>query len=265
MLNAQQVALYLERIAYGGSTQCDLTVLHALHRAHVQCIPFENLDIMLGQTISLVPENLFKKIVLQRRGGICYELNTLFCVLLRTLGFQAYLLAGQVFNGTDFGPPFDHMLLLIKFGPQQLIADVGFGDAFTEALTLHGPASLHNERHFLIEQSAHVYTLIRENMHAERQLLYRFRLNTYDVTSFSPMCDYHQTSAESHFTRRAICSLATEEGRKSIRHDHMIMTTNGHRTEYRIRNEDEYRQILCTHFQINFPQQKDLRKLLNTV
>src|SRR5262245_13963573 len=72
---------YLQRIHYTGSLTPTIDVLRDLHRAHMFIVPFENLDIHLGRPIVLDEEALYRKIVEQKRGGFCYELNGLFAAL----------------------------------------------------------------------------------------------------------------------------------------------------------------------------------------
>src|SRR5579871_4115487 len=87
---------YLTRINYHGGLEPTLPTLQALHETHLLAIPFENLSIHYQQPIRLQEEALFDKIVYQRRGGFCYELNGLFAWLLRELGFQVTLLSAGV-------------------------------------------------------------------------------------------------------------------------------------------------------------------------
>ena len=81
------VTTYLSRIGYRGTRTPNADTLRALQLAHLQTIPFENLDIHLRRPILLDLERLFQKLVVLRRGGLCYELNGLFAALLRALGF----------------------------------------------------------------------------------------------------------------------------------------------------------------------------------
>lgn len=48
-------------------------------------VPFENLDVQRGKTVSMVPEDIVEKIVHQGRGGYCYEVNGLFSMALEAL------------------------------------------------------------------------------------------------------------------------------------------------------------------------------------
>lgn len=118
---------YLTRIGYEGSVNPSVETLRLLHRAHVLTVPFENLDIHLGRSISLDPSALFRKIVLSRRGGYCFELNGLFALLLEQLGFSVTRLAARVLYGGEGVRPRSHQLLLVQIGESRWIADVGFG------------------------------------------------------------------------------------------------------------------------------------------
>src|SRR5215213_6707253 len=133
------VQAYLRRINYRGELAPTVATLRELHRAHLLAVPFENLDIHLGRAILLDQDALFDKIVTRRRGGFCYELNGLFALLLRELGFEVTLLsAGVARAGGGFGPEFDHLTLLVKVPSAEAmalylpsaswLADVGFGD-----------------------------------------------------------------------------------------------------------------------------------------
>lgn len=92
-----------------------LDALAHLQMQHLLTVPFENLSVMHREPIALTTANLFDKIVRRRRGGFCYELNSLFAALLKGLGFQVQMLSAQVYQQSTktFGPPFDHMALCV--------------------------------------------------------------------------------------------------------------------------------------------------------
>ncbi len=107
---------YLARIGCPRPDRPDAGALRALHRAHQMAVPFENLSIHLGEPIVLTEAGLLAKIVTRRRGGFCYELNGAFGLLLEALGFGVERAAARVFGGGGFGPPFDHMALVVLLG-----------------------------------------------------------------------------------------------------------------------------------------------------
>ena len=92
---ALDLQAYMARVGYSGPVAPTESVLCALHRAQVFAIPFENLDIHLGRPIRLDAASLWAKLVNGQRGGYCYELNGLFLLVLRRLGFAVTCLAGR--------------------------------------------------------------------------------------------------------------------------------------------------------------------------
>ena len=62
------------------------------------------------------------------------------------------------------------------------------------------------------------------------------------------MCEYHQTSPESSFTRRRICTLAQPDGRITLAGMRLIETRNGSRHETLLTTEGELRDCLRQQF-----------------
>jgi N-hydroxyarylamine O-acetyltransferase len=243
------IDLYLARIRYQGSVRPTATTLRALHEAHMLAVPFENLDIGLGQAIKLDQDSLWEKIVERRRGGFCYELNGLFVLLLRELGFRVELLSAGVANKSGaFNPDFDHLTLLVHL-EEDWLADVGFGESFRQPLRLL-PALTQ-------EQEWGRYRLLRdgedwlfEEWHDTWKPSYRFTLQSRPLSDFSARCLYHQTSPESGFTQHSTCSLATSYGRITLSDMRLITTRYGVREERRVENQEEYQALLLEHFDI---------------
>ena len=127
---------YLSRIGYAGEPHADLDTLTALHRLHLDAIPFENLDVQLGRPVLISPEAVFDKLVAHRRGGWCYEMNTLMGWALGQIGFDVTRLAGgvarQQMGDQQLG---NHLCLLVKLDRDYLV-DVGFGGALRAPLPL---------------------------------------------------------------------------------------------------------------------------------
>ncbi|MDP6343015.1 MAG: arylamine N-acetyltransferase, partial [Alphaproteobacteria bacterium] len=193
---------YLARIGHAGPRDVNAETLRALHRAHLETVPFENLDIHLGRPIVLNEAALFEKIVGRRRGGFCFELNGLFAALLRELGFAVSLLSARVV-GKDgaLAPEFDHLTLLVETEGRWL-ADVGFGDGFTEPLCLDGagPQRRGDSEYRLARRDGDWRMAARPPGGPWRDR-YQFSLTPRRLADFTAMCDHHQTSADSHFTQ----------------------------------------------------------------
>ncbi len=240
---------YLERIHYHGSLEPTLATLQALHEAHIHTVPFENLDISLGRTIRLDEDSLYKKIIEQHRGGFCYELNGTFALLLYTLGFRVDLLSAGVARAAGgFGPEFDHLTLLVHLG-EDWLADVGFGDSFRQPLRLQTELIQEQEwGRYRLERDGEYWIL--QEWHKEWKPGYRFTLQTHALNDFSSMCHYHQTSPESGFTKKRICTLATSYGRITLSDFRLITTEHGTREERELADQEEYNALLSEQFDI---------------
>ena len=66
-------APYLTRLGVDGRPPPTPEALALLHRAHLERVPFENLDIHLGVPIELDEVAFAEKVALRSRGGFCYS------------------------------------------------------------------------------------------------------------------------------------------------------------------------------------------------
>jgi len=64
------------------------------------------------------------------------------------------------------------------------------------------------------------------------------------------MCYYHQTSSESHFTQKRICSLPTQNGRITLTGNTLKITEKEIVTERQLNNQQEVQQVLSNYFGI---------------
>jgi len=282
---------YLARMNYSGPIGPSADTLRALHRAHMLAVPFENLDIHLGRSIVCGEVGFLHKIIDERRGGFCYELNGAFAALLRTVGFELTLLSARV-SGADgsYGPEFDHLTLRVDLPAvpgASWLADVGFGDNFVEPLLLQpnleqpqidrvyrvsrsevetkGQSEVETESVWHLEVRAEENSSTEKSQNKEKspdkeksldnkwKRQYSFTLQPRELSDFAPMCRYHQTSPESHFTRQRICSRATPEGRITLSDWKLIETRNGRRMERELAGDDEWRATLRELFKIDLP------------
>jgi N-hydroxyarylamine O-acetyltransferase len=249
------ILLYLARIGYLEPIKPDAQTLRGLHIAHMQSVPFENLDIGQKRPIRLSEEALWNKIVIQKRGGFCYELNGLFAQLLQNLGYQVKYLNARVYNHQgELGIDFDHLALLVE-PPEQdgrWLVDVGFGDSFNQPLNFdeHGE-QVQGLRSYRLEQTQEGYVVWQKNYNEIWEPQYFFTLAPHRFPDeYESACLYHQTSPKSSFTRGSIISQATPHGRVSLQDNCLILTEDGQRSERPVENKDEYGQLLKCYFGI---------------
>lgn len=127
-MNEIDLRAYFNRIGYQGTARSDIETLRALQYAHVTSVPFENLDVQMGLRIAIDLRAVEDKIVGRRRGGYCFEQNTLFQQVLKQIGFDVEPFEAQVRIARPDGPR-THMLLHVRVDGVSYIVDVGFGNS----------------------------------------------------------------------------------------------------------------------------------------
>jgi len=226
-VNDEQITAYLARIGYRGTPAVDLATLGALQRNHLLTVPFENLDIHLGRLITLDVDAIVDKVVDQRRGGFCYELNGAFAALLAALGFEVTMLEGRANTDDSPGVPFDHLTLRVTIGEDSYLADVGFGAFSDEPLDF---ADREDQ-----QDTAGVFRIVDRDdgwvdVLQDGARTFRFSPTSHVLQDFQPGCTHHQTSPDSHFPKRTVCSLRTARGRVTVSELTLTETTDGTKT-----------------------------------
>ena len=250
------IRTYLARIKYSSPVRTDLDTLRGLQLAHMLSVPLENLDIVpLRKPIHLDEESLWDKIVERRRGGFCYELNGLFAWLLKQIGFDVSYLNARVFNREGkLGIQFDHLVLLVRFPdqPSLWLADVGFGDSFTQPLNFEDASEqVQGLRAYRLEQTPEGRIAWQRDYDGAWQRMFSFDLQPRNYPSdYEAGCRYHQTSPKSSFTRGSIVSMATPDGRATLEERRLIITKHGRREEKAVADQEDYTLLLKEHFGI---------------
>lgn len=162
----QQLDTYLQRLGYAAAPAPTLDTLRELQQRHTAAFAFETLSTLLRAPVPVDLPSLQRKVLLDGRGGYCYELNRLFLALLQDLGYDARGLTGRVVMGGPEGalPARTHMMVLVTIEGVRYLADVGFGGLVPTA-----PLRLDSEE---VQATAHEdYRLSRRDgdylLHAE--------------------------------------------------------------------------------------------------
>jgi N-hydroxyarylamine O-acetyltransferase len=246
---------YLQRLNFTETPISNSPTLHGLQLAHMRNIPFENLDIGLGRKINLDLPSLWQKIIVDGRGGFCYELNGLFAWLLQEVGFEVTCLNARDYHEeTDsFGIDFDHLTLLVKAPNESTrwLADVGWGDTFFQPLDIDNQSEqVQGLRGYWVKPFKDGYIIWQRNYDGSQERHYFFDLIPHHFPDeYLETCEYHQTSPKSIFTQRRIMSRLTEDGRVSLERDALIVTTNDKRTITEV-SEEQRHALLKEHFGI---------------
>ncbi|PIB91732.1 arylamine N-acetyltransferase [Caulobacter sp. FWC2] len=218
---------YFARIGYDGPREPTLAVLRALTLKHPDAIPFENLDVLLGRGISIVPADIDAKLIGAGRGGYCYEQNGLLKRVLTALGFQVEGLMARVqWMAPEGAParPRSHMVLGVTLEGETWLADSGFGGC-----VLTGPLRLFSND---IQDTPHGAFRIVDVEHggvAERQVqanlsgrwapLYQVAQGAWADIDYEQVNFYTYTHPSSHFTWSMTVGRTTPTARYALKNN----------------------------------------------
>ena len=255
---APDLDAYFARTGYTGPRVATLAALHGIVAAHAQTIPFENLDVLLGRGIDLAPAAIEQKLVRQKRGGYCFEQNTLLLAVLGALGFRATPISARVRlrHPRDFTPPRTHVFLRVELDGESWLADVGLGsgsltcairlDTDAEQATPHEPRRIVREGARLFHQArlGDTWTDVCEFTLEEMPPIDRELANWY--TSTHP---------QSHFRSRLVAARAAPAGVRLtlLNHEFTLRHADGRAEKRELATPDELLDVLARHFGLHFP------------
>lgn len=219
---------YLRRLGLEGPTPGDEPTLRRLVGRHVRTIPFENVDVQLGRPIELDLGRLVDKLVVDRRGGYCFEHNTLLAAVLGELGYAVTTLAARV-RWNAVGPtPRTHMLLRVDLDGRPWLVDVGFGGFVPTAplrLDERAPQTTDLGTFRLVDDGA--FTVLQaagtDGAFAD---MYAFTGEPHASVDYVAMNHFTSTHPSSRFRKHLIVARPTETERHALLDDELIVRTS---------------------------------------
>ena len=233
---------YFDRIRWRGSRAATPEVLAGLVAHHVQAIPFENLDVLLGNRPQLDLGSLERKLVDARRGGYCYEHSTLFAAVLTEIGFAVRTHSARVVMvAPRSAAPRTHMFLSVG----DVVLDPGFGAA---AATLPVP---------LDGTPAGAYRITRDGgeivLEHEGKRLWTSSLEHDIPIDFEMANHFTATHPASHFTQGVMMRAYTADGQVRIRNRDVTLIRGGETQTFQLADRKQLRETVATHFGFDLP------------
>ena len=244
---------YLARIDVQPPVQTNLSSLTHLIQQHQKNIHFENLDIISRRSILLDRDSLFQKIVVKKRGGVCFELNGLFHFLLKELGYDIQMVAGTVYQQSsgEWGLEGTHLTNIVRLNSEKYLVDVGFGgNAPRLPVPLSGEVVQDIAGSYRVIPKGDWYYLEKKDPDSEDwQTLYRFTGEAKTFQDFHEACHLIETSPRSPFNRSIYLSKMTEDGRVSLIDRKLIQVTPSGKEKREV-SESELPSLIQQIFQI---------------
>lgn len=203
---------YLSRIGLDAAPPVSLAGLTLLQQAHMTAVPFENLHVFAGLGVKTTIAWSWQKIVVDGRGGWCFELNGLFDALLKALGFEVRMIGAAVLLG---GPndAINHAALEVTLDRPYLV-DVGFGEGPTQPLDLnHSGAQPGGDGDYELMASPKGTTLTKQ-VDGVPTAQYRFKRVTRELADFEPASELLQR--ESFFLEAPFATRLVDGGPERV-------------------------------------------------
>jgi N-hydroxyarylamine O-acetyltransferase len=233
---------YFERIGWRGSRAATPDVLAAILDRHMIAIPFENLDVLLGDKPRLDLGSLERKLVEHKRGGYCYEHATLFAAVLAELGFAVKTHSARVIMFTPrSSAPRTHMFLTVG----DLMLDPGFGGAAPRVpVPVDGtPAGAHR--------------LVREHgelvLYQDEKRLWTSTFEHDIPIDFEMANHFTATHPSSHFTQGIAMRAFIDGGEVRIRGRDVTVTRGIETQTFQLADRKQLRELVAQHFGFDVP------------
>jgi len=252
---------YFERVQWGGPTSPTYETVAGILEAHLQHIPFENLDVLLGRPIRLDLDGLQDKLIRARRGGYCFEHATLFAAVLERLGFRTMPHSARV---VLFLPrteaPRTHMFLRVAIGAQTFVIDPGLGGPaprFPVPLPAGVTAPPDDRSHWIVQEGR--YWVLRMQSGEQPVDAWESLFDRDNPLDFEMGNHFTATHPRSAFVNRLMLRAFTPEGRVSVMNREV---SYWHASEARARqlpDRSALRALLVEHFGFDLPEVERLR------
>ena len=244
-MKQEAIHAYLERIGAAAKTEVSVPALRSLVRAHLEQVPFENLD-MAGHPcpLSLKEEDLFDKVVVRRRGGYCFELNKLFFLLLRELGYDCYPAAARILYRRTLPRPLSHRVTIVRLDGEKWMADVGYGGPGPKGLLcLSGERQEVAGEYFSTGADGDERVIYRHDPDEVRKLI-SFRDEPWPEVDFETLNGYYSLHPDSIFTQKTLLYRCIPNGQYALVDDQFSIQETGRPSEPRTVSDPAARREL---------------------
>lgn len=196
----------------------DSALLRRLQFAHCTTVPYENLDMIRGVPTSLEAEALYEKIVVRRRGGICFELNGSFGNLLRELGYGVTDLAARYLRGETELPMRRHRVLKVQAIDGVWLCDVGIGEICPREpiALLEGVTQEQFGEKYRLEKDSFLGWVLMDYHKEKWRYFYSFTEEPQLMVDYIAPNFYCEQHPDSPFNKQEMFSLKTWEGRITL-------------------------------------------------
>ncbi|WP_306351094.1 arylamine N-acetyltransferase family protein [Flavobacterium sp. '19STA2R22 D10 B1'] len=242
---------YLDRIQFTGQPNLSLESIRRMMQCQIFTVPFEDLDVQAGKSVSLVGNEIVDKIIYRNRGGYCYEINGIFGLALQQIGIQYQFVAARPLVHPSETPK-THMAIIATIEKETYLIDLGFGgNSIWEPFKLSniGVEVKQGPETFALELTEEGEYLLKMIVNKEWASLYSFNLSPQKWIDFKPANHYNSTHPDSFFVNNLVVVLRNPLGKKILHNNTIKSIKNGETETYTFEN-DKLEEILKSEFNL---------------
>ena len=143
------------------------------------------------------------------------------------------------------------MAILVEIDARTYLTDVGFGEFSLLPIEVDLNRIHKDERgNFKITQLDETYLVVNKQEQEDWLPEHRFSFKERQLVDFNERCSHQQTSPDSHFTQKVICSLPTPNGRITLSGNSFTIKDRDKVLKKEIKSKSQQDQILWQHFRI---------------
>lgn len=238
---------YIERIGYKGELKNNFETLKSLSISQVRSVPFENRQVQAKLIPSLEPYDIFKRVVIDKQGGYCYELNGLLAMVLKYLGFEWYFASARPMFYPEKRPR-THLVLIVKIDNDEYLCDVAYGgDGIREPIKIANFVEVvqdYDTFRLEFDSGEYIMSSLDENMEFKKQ--YGFKKTPQDWIDFSLANYFNATHSNTIFTQKKLAILQSENGKIVALNDELKIVKKGEVTKIKM----DYEEALRSYFNL---------------
>ncbi|QWI50472.1 arylamine N-acetyltransferase family protein [Bacillus mycoides] len=237
--------------------------LPSIMYAMSQSVPFENLNILENNFTEISKENLEQKILLNNRGGLCYELNPTMYYFLKDSKFDVHLVSGTVYNNANsiWAVDSGHIATVLKYHNELYLIEVGFGSYLPLAPVpfsgevVHSVTGDYRIRKETTEKGNYILEMRKNNEFLDQSSTndwtvgYAFHLEEVNVEKANAAQKIIVEHEGSPFNKVPLTVKLTENGHASLTKDNLTIAKNGKKTKETV-TEEQYKNLLHSTFGI---------------
>lgn len=225
--------------------------LDRLQFAHLCAVPFENIDLFdYDLKVDFGTEEMYDKVVTRRRGGYCFELNSIFMALLKAVGFEVHPAGVRIVAGRSDGnlPAIAHRASIVTIGGKRYYSDVGFGMTTAPGISIcideSGEQDVQGDT-YTVEDRPYNNKVIIKHSDQGPSPLFMFVPDPFNVLDFIA---YNTNMQIAGFRAKRIANLRKPDGSISVDGDIFRRTQNGERIETELSSAGDAFKVLSEEF-----------------